>query len=296
MQRTNPVLAGLVGTCLVVAWPAICRAQFAGHSGEASCHDNSVSALAQQYRGLDAAASALGFTSVKALLEAIDEHCASIDFSGGFANPVNLSLNDGASISATSLLLTDGGAGEARSAFFAIPVKIQSFTNDFSFLLTDGSNPMADGITFTIYTGALPDAVGPAGGGLGYGPDTPGGAGGIPNSVAVKFDLFNDQGEGVDSTGLYQDGQSPTIPAIDMSGSGINLHSGDVFQVHMTYDGTNLTVTITDTITNALFSQVYAVNIPQIVGASTAFVGFTAGTGGLTAIQEILTWKFVPGT
>jgi len=206
---------------------------------------------------------------------------STIDFSGGFANPANLSLNNGASINGTRLRLTDGAGGETRSAFFTAPLNVQSFTSDFSFQLT---NPNADGFTFTILGGNSASALGASGGGLGYA--------GIPSSVAVKFDLYNNSGEGIDSTGLYQNGQSPTTPFVDLSSTGINLHSGDIFQVHMVYDGTNLTVTITDTATNASFSHIYAVNIPQTVGGTTGFVGFTAGTGGLTAIQEILNWKY----
>jgi len=37
------------------------------------------------------------------------------------------------------------------------------------------------------------------------------------------------------------------------------------------------------------------VNIPSTVGANTAYVGFTAGTGGETATQDILTWTFTSG-
>ena len=81
-------------------------------------------------------------------------------------------------------------------------------------------------------------ALGPGGAGLGYGAPSPGGNGGIPNSVALKFDLYNNYGEGIDSTGLYVNGASPTVPALDMTASGVNLHSGDIFNVHMTYDGT----------------------------------------------------------
>src|SRR5271166_5518634 len=58
-------------------------------------------------------------------------------------------------------------------------------------------------------------------------------------------------GEGVDSTGIYIDGASPTIPAADVTSSGVNLHTTDVFNVQISYDGTNLTMTITDTMTNA---------------------------------------------
>ena len=128
----------------------------------------------------------------------------------------------------------------ARSS--ARPLISRAFTTDFSFQLSSAS---ADGFTFTIQ-GVGATALGPSGGGLGYGPDTPGGTPGIANSVAVKFDIYSNAGEGTDSTGLYTDGASPTTPALDMTNSGVSLLSGDVFNVHMTYDGTTLTMTITD--------------------------------------------------
>jgi hypothetical protein len=210
-----------------------------------------------------------------------------VNFGTGFTAS-GLTLNGGAVINGTRLRLTDTGNREARSAFFSTPVNIQSFTNDFSFQLT---SPQADGVTFTIQ-GNSPAALGPAGGGLGYGPATPPGAPGIPRSVAVKFDLFNNAGEGGDSTGMYTNGASPSTPSTDLSPSGVNLHSGDGFNVHMTYDGTTLAWTITDASTGKTFSTSAAVDIPSIVGGSTGFVGFTGATGGLTAIQEIVSWTF----
>ena len=62
----------------------------------------------------------------------------------------------------------------------------------------------------------------------------PAATGGIPNSVAVKFDLFSNNGEGNDSTGLYTDGAAPTnAGSINLTSTGINLHSGDPFDVMM---------------------------------------------------------------
>jgi hypothetical protein len=49
---------------------------------------------------------------------------------------------------------------------------------------------------------------------------------------------------------------------------------------------------ITDTVTNASATQTYTINIPATVGGSTACVGFTGGSGGLTAIQQILNWTY----
>jgi hypothetical protein len=76
-------------------------------------------------------------------------------------------------------------------------------------------------------------------------------------------------------------------------GGGVNLHSGNVLQVHMTYDGTTLTMTITDTVTNATFTTSWPINIPAAVGGNTALVGFTAGTGVQTTTQ-VITWTYGP--
>jgi hypothetical protein len=201
-------------------------------------------------------------------------------------------LNGSSVLNGTRLRLTDGGTIEMASAWYGSPVNIQQFTTNFSFQITGGTSPTADGFAFVIQGGPS-SALGPAGGGLGYGPSAPGGTGGLASSVAVKFDLYSNNGEGTDSTGLYTNGASPTTPAVDMTSSGVNLHTTDVMNVQMTYDGTNLTMTITDTTTNATFTQTWPINIPATVGGNTAYVGFTGGTGGLTAIQEIIGWTMV---
>ena len=203
------------------------------------------------------------------------------NYPAGF-DTANLTLNGGANLTGGNLTLTDGGAFEARSAFFNIPVSVQQFTTNFNFQLI---NPSADGFTFTIQ-GNTPGAVGGFGGNLGYG--------GIPNSLAIKFDLFSNEGEGADSTGIYTGGAAPTIPAVNLSGTGINLHSGDIFNVQMAYSGTVLTVVITDIKTNASATQSYNINIPSTVGGPTAYMGFTGGDGGATAIQNILSWTYSP--
>ena len=108
----------------------------------------------------------------------------------------------------------------------------------------------------------------------------------------MKFDLSNNAGEGPNSTGIFTNAVSPTVPAIDLTPSGIDLHSGDVLNVQMSYDGSNLVMTIIDTTTNGTFTQSWPINIAATVGGNTAFVGFTGGTGGNTAIQDILNWTY----
>jgi hypothetical protein len=75
-----------------------------------------------------------------------------------------------------------------------------------------------------------------------------------------------------------------------MTSSGVNLHTTDVFNVQISYNGTNLTMQITDTTTNATFTHAWPINIATTVGGNTAYVGFTGGTGSNTAIQEIIGW------
>lgn len=220
-----------------------------------------------------------------------------IDHSAGFSCHGDLNVNGSAAFNGSVVRLTDGGANEAGSVFSLGKVDIRTFTTTFKLLLT---NPNADGMCFVIQSNS-PSALGPNGGGLGYGPDLRGGPRGIRNSICVKFDIFDNQGEGPNSTGLFGDGRSPTLPErdsgdvlVDLRGTGIDLHSQHVFQVDLTYDGTILTEKITDTVTSASFTTTYLVNIPAAVGGNTAFMGFTGGTGGLTATQDVQTWTYRP--
>ncbi len=201
-----------------------------------------------------------------------------IDYSSGFTSS-GLSLTGSTALNGNVLQLTDGGRFEASSAWVA-EMPVWSFTSDFTFQLI---NPTADGITFTIQN-AGSHAIGAYGGGLAYQ--------GIGKSVAIKFDLWNNDGEGINSTGVYLNGAMPSVPAIDLTGTGIDLHSGHVMQVHVAYYNGTLSYTITDTVTGAAVTETATVNIPTVVGSDYAYVGFTGGTGGSTATQDILTWTY----
>jgi hypothetical protein len=201
----------------------------------------------------------------------------------GFASAAGLSLVSGSSVTGGALVLSNS-FGQSRAAWYATPVNVQSFTTDFNFQITPAGAGTGDGFTFALQNAGA-SAIGSYGGGLGYQ--------GIGSSVAVKFDLYSNSGEGPDSTGFYTDGAAPTVPALDMTASGVNLHSGDTMHAHLTYNGTTLTLTLTDTVTNASFTTSTAINIPTTVGGNTAYAGFTAGTGGASATQEILNWTYV---
>ena len=207
--------------------------------------------------------------------------CTTINYANGFTS-AGLSLNGGATVKNGTLQLTDGGTNEARSAFYATLVPVSSYTTDFTFQLT---NPAADGFTFVIQANT-PQALGASGGGLGYA--------GIVKSAAIKFDLYNNSGEGSDSTGVYLNGAAPTNPSVNLTPAGIDLHSGHIFAVHIRYANASAMASITDTVTHATASATMPGDLTQVVGGS-AYIGFTGGTGGQTATQNVLTWSYSAG-
>jgi hypothetical protein len=212
-----------------------------------------------------------------------------INFNNGFTVNGGMQLNGKTTIVGTALQLTDGKTNEASSAFFAAPVNVAKFSTTFTFQQTAATG---DGMMFVVHNAvAGAKALGPSGSALGYSYGATQ-TGAILNSVGLKFDLYSNSGEGSNSTGLYLSGAQPTKPALDLTPSGVDLHCTHPMSVQLTYDGTTLKMTITDTVTASSYTTSWAVNIPQIVGSSSAYVGFTASTGGATAVQQILNWTF----
>ncbi len=236
-----------------------------------------------------------------------------IDFSGGFANHGNLTANGNATFptGTTVARLADGNNGESSSLFYNTLVGTGFFSTTFTFQMRAGSNPIADGLTFVIQADPRGvTALGQGGGAMGYGTDANDGQPpAIQNSIAVKFDAYKGYPQGTDgnhsSTGLYVSGHRPNNPPmslpgdqpVDLAGSGIDFNasaqmtSPHTFTVTLTYDGATLVETIKDNTTNAMFTHNYTVNIGQIVGSSSAYAGFTAGTGGLNAFIDLLSWS-----
>src|SRR5262249_48867336 len=179
---------------------------------------------------------------------------------------------------------------QAGSFFTVQRVGVRGFTTTFTFRLHEGTQPNpADGLTFILQTNS-PTALGGTGGSLGYQ--------GIGNSVAVKFDVYNNEGETDNSTGLFFGGGFPGLPHnpgevnIPLNPAEINLRSQSTKTITISYDGTTLTETLFDPTTGVTKTFTYTVDIPAKVGGDTAFVGFTGGTGGLFSLQDVLTWTY----
>jgi hypothetical protein len=225
--------------------------------------------------------SALSNSNVTSAAYVIQSGGMTINFGSGFSSTAGLTLNGSAvATNDTRLQLTNGALWEAGSVFWNSPINVQAFTTNFQFQL---SNAQGNGFTFTIQNMG-PTALGGDSAGLGYQD--------IQKSVAIKFNFYNYQGEGSDSTGIYTNGQPPVLPTVDISSSGIELGSGDSIEAQVTYTGLTLTLKLTDLVTNKTFTLSQAINIPSIVGANTAYVGFTGGTGGLSSSQKLISWTY----
>lgn len=224
--------------------------------------------------------AALSDSNIATARYVIQSGGTSIDFGSGFPSPQGLTFNGSATALSSNELQLTNNVNQAGSVFWNAPINVQAFTTSFEFQLTSAE---ANGFTFTIQNVA-PTALGGNSAGLGYQD--------IQKSVAVKFNFYNANNEGSDSTGLYTNGQAPLTPTVDISPSGIQLNSGDSIQAQIVYDGTTLTLNLQDLANNATFTTSWPVNIPLVVGSNTAYVGFTGGTGGLSANQNLLNWTY----
>jgi hypothetical protein len=217
-------------------------------------------------------------------------------FPTGITSPAGLQFNGSAQFSTDEhLLRLNNDFGQAGSVFTTNRLGITKWTNTFWIRLHEGTQPNpADGLTFTLQAVA-PTALGGAGGALGYQ--------GIPKSVAIKLDVYNNEGETDNSTGLFFNGDFPGVPHapgevnVPLDAAVVNLRDQHRKRIDMSYDvaTTTLNVTITDEQHDGgptSVSQSYNVNIPAILGADSAYVGFTGGTGGLFSLQDVLGWVF----
>jgi hypothetical protein len=235
---------------------------------------------------------------------------ANIDYSqaNSFpANPPDLQANgDGQFAEGTARLVHQNNV--AGSVFSLSQENILNWTTQFSVRLHEGTQPRyADGFAFVIQAESS-YALGAGLGGLGYQ--------GITNSLAIKFDTFQNTGEtSANSTGLYTGGAAPGGPAdgttvFDLDPTKVNLQSqsSKVITLSYAYNAANpgmsvLTETILDPDHGSTpeFTHTYNVDIPSLLGDpqagnTTGYVGFTAATGDSNwwEISDITSWRFAP--
>jgi hypothetical protein len=212
---------------------------------------------------------------------------AVIDQSAGFSNTSALTANGSAQFAEGVARITNAD-DQTGSVFTNNPITIGSFTTSFTIRFHEGTQPnYADGITFVIQADS-PTALGLGSVGMGYKT--------IGNSIAIKLDTFQNPGDPSDSsTGLSENGAAPSGGLDTTANNGPLLNSQDPKLVSLSYNGTALTETITDTLnTQATFTASYNVNIPAVIGSDTAYVGFTGATGDSDywELQDVTSWLF----
>jgi Ca2+-binding RTX toxin-like protein len=216
-----------------------------------------------------------------------------------FSDTSNLTFNSSAK-KATSfdgqssvIRLTDSG-WQNGSAFLTSPISLSndaSFSTFFQFQITDPGGWTdtdgvgADGIVFVIQTVA--NNVGGGGAGIGYE--------GIPNSLGIEFDTWNNGGIDGDSgnhVGINLNGNIDSVKRLNVE---TRLNDGNIWNSWVDYNGATdlLEVRLSQTQerpADPLLS--YNVDLPLVLGKTDAFIGFTSGTGLASGDHDILSWKF----
>ena len=203
------------------------------------------------------------------------------------------------------LTLTAGKQSDANSVFYntALPVSAP-FTVSFVYQATavtaggTGNTVFgADGATFTI--AAVSDGlsqIGGRGSGLGYGNNDSGNNRSnnfIANSAAVELTDYPVTGATSFNTGIVTSGAAGGA-AGNFTQAGALLFS-DPTLVNLTYNGTTLAETLTDQTTGGTFTLTpFAVNLATQTLGTTAYFGFTAGSGGDSSTQTISNFSVTP--
>jgi hypothetical protein len=121
----------------------------------------------------------------------------------------------------------------------------------------------------------------------------------LPDDIIVTFNNYDNNGLGSPGASLTQYVTNGTFPAgpvtveNDMAPSGINLNSGHEFSATLSYNGSTLTESLTDTVNNAHYTHTYTgVNIPAAITGDTAFIGFGGGTGAAVDDVYLDSWTY----
>jgi len=197
-------------------------------------------------------------------------------------------INGGPSLVNNLLTLTDGSAGENRSAWFRYPLYVGGFQASFTY--QDVSTGGADGTAFVIQNDARgTTALGGGGGGLAYLD--------ILDSVALMLDIYSGAPGGPSGVLVATNGMGDGAgysSSIYQSTAPVNLDGGNPIAINLRYTGNHLQISMTDTMTSASFKTNVSINIPAFVGTNTAWVGLTGSEGGVLSHQTVSNFSYVP--
>jgi uncharacterized repeat protein (TIGR01451 family) len=232
----------------------------------------------------------------------------------------------------TVLRLTPNTTDQAGSAWFITPQAVaDTFSTTFTFQLSDTNTPPpsygpADGFAFVIQNSPPSQATPPGGAttalesygcSLGFGQGSCTSGPGIPNSIAIGFDTYQNSNISdvsnnhveVQSCGVNPNSVDGSCRLADVNLNNfspfINISDGNIHTVTVTYTpptppavlGTLDVILDNNDLFPAANSQPGGVAFDMTtlgLTNGTAYIGFTAATGGGDDDQDILSWTFTP--
>lgn len=211
-----------------------------------------------------------------------------------FSSTSGLTLNGNAAQVGNVLRVTPATWSQAGSAFSTNPISLASdasFSTAFQFRFTspggwhDGQGSGADGLVFVVQTNA--NNVGGAGGGIGYD--------GIPNSLGIEFDTWNNgsiDGGSSNHVGINVGGSVNSLMRAEVVN---DMNNGAIRYVWIDYNGvTDLLEVFLAEANIRPGSAILSLTRDLVadLGTTNAFVGFTSGTGAAFANHDVLSWAF----
>jgi hypothetical protein len=189
------------------------------------------------------------------------------------------------------LELTVGSGDESNATFYSYPLYVGAFQCSFNYQNINPASGEANGATFCIQNdprGAA--AIGADSVYLGVGSIvSDANSGAIAPSVEFEFNISTANGIG-GIIGVSWDtngGIGPIIPT-----SPLSITNGDFINVLFTYEQGVATVTLTDTNAATTFFTSTNLDIPSLLGANLAYIGFTGSDGAAPSTQQISDFSY----
>jgi hypothetical protein len=201
--------------------------------------------------------------------------------------PVNSAAYTTPILANNVLTLTDGGIGEACTAFFKVPQYIGAFYAQFTYQVVNPVPPLGDGATFCLQN----DPRGAAAvGGVTY-------SFGLRNpyvapSAELVLNLYAPQALVGYSWNTHGNVTWPTQKA---PGS-VHIDNGDPITMTLYYDGSNLALSMVDpgpVATNSYSTSLAVGDLTEVLSSQTAYVGFSASDAYAASTQVISNFTFV---
>lgn len=210
-----------------------------------------------------------------------------------FASAQRIVLGGAAVTSETAIRLVPNQPFASGSLGFDAPLRVgQGFNSTFRFRVGESGATLGDGLAFLIQD-VGPAPIGPSGGALGYY--------GLPRSVAIEFDLYQNvppltdyADPNANHAAIQSCGHAPNTPAhntgctLDLTASpSVDMADGAVHSVVISYAPGTLRVTLDEA---PILSA--SLDLPTLIGLNndSAWLSFTAATGGATAMIDITSW------